>query len=266
MTDSVPTTLASCLELLNTIPDDDLEPLYASSDEPNYAAEYTRMVLQELLATGDPSSRDEDGCTALYHARFCPQLLNALLAAGLTPTTCSEEETAALLDIYLPLSTIRLLLEAGASPNVKDSDFATPLHYACDADDAERVRLLLAHGADPNALWGDEQTTLFYAKSPEVAEMLLAAGADVNAESLDCYRPIHEANAAVTRVLLNHGAVVQHTQLYGVTALALTEDEEKIALLRKAGARLLSQDIDYAARHLPKARLEAWLKLCGGAV
>ncbi len=127
------------------------------------------------------------------------------------------------------------------------------------------MRLLLAHGADPNALWRDGESVLFSAQSAEVAELLIAAGADVNAESIDSYRPIHIANAAVTRVLLAHGAEPQHTQLYGVTALALTEDEEKIKLLRNAGARLICQDIDHAARHLPAVRLEAWLKLCGGS-
>ncbi len=252
MTDSVSTPLTYCLELLASIPESELD-------------KYNRMDLQELLATGDPNAKDEDGHSALYYAQDCPQLLLALLAAGCAPSACCDDELVCLLDEHLPLSTIRLLLEAGANPNVKDDGDgnATPLHYACDADDAERVRLLLAHGADPNALWWDEQTALFYAKSPEVAKMLLAAGADVNAESLDCYRPIHNANAAVTRVLLAHGAEVQHTQLYGVTALALTEDEEKIMLLRQAGARLICQDIEHAARHLPQKRLEAWLKLCG---
>ncbi len=252
MTDTMPSPMEHCLELLRTLPERELDG-------------YKREALQELLATGDPNARDEDGYSALYHALDCPQLLRALLDAGCSPADCSEEETLALLDVCVPLATIRLLLEAGANVNAQDEGDgnATPLHDACDADDARRVQLLLAHGADPNALWWDEQTSLFYARSAEVAEMLIAAGADVNAESLDGYRPIHEANTDVTRVLLTHGAEVHHTQLYGVTALALTEDAEKIGLLRAAGARPICQDIEHAAGHLPKRRLEAWLALCG---
>ncbi len=251
----MPTPIEHCLELLTALPDGELD-------------KYARLVLLELLSTGDTNAKDEDGFSAIYHALECPQMLRALLAAGCSPSACSEEELVCLLDEHVPLASIRLLLEAGANPNAKDEGDgdATPLHYACDADDALRVQLLLVHGADPNARWWDEQTALFYAKSAEVAEMLLAAGADVNAKSLDCYRPIHEANAAVTRVLLAHGAEVQHTQLYGVTALALTEDEEKIALLRQAGARLICQDIERAAQHLSKERLAGWWTLCGSSM
>lgn len=67
------------------------------------------------------------------------------------------------------LEIIRLLLEAGADPNVPDDEGTTPIFYAVDRENPELVRLLIAHGAEverPNgrgekvgerARWGSEE-------------------------------------------------------------------------------------------------------------
>jgi uncharacterized protein len=51
--------------------------------------------------------------------------------------------------------TMRLLLEAGADPNLRQQGGFTPLHSAAHNDDVEMARLLLEHGADP-ALAADD--------------------------------------------------------------------------------------------------------------
>lgn len=50
------------------------------------------------------------------------------------------------------LETMRVLLEAGADPNLRNLDGRTPLHEAafCFEKKPEVWRLLLEHGADPN--------------------------------------------------------------------------------------------------------------------
>ena len=45
--------------------------------------------------------------------------------------------------------TMRLLLEAGADPNMRQQGGFVPLHQAAHTDDVDMARLLLAHGADP---------------------------------------------------------------------------------------------------------------------
>ncbi len=44
----------------------------------SHVAEYTRMVLQELLSSGEANAKDEEENSTLYHARFCPRLLEAV--------------------------------------------------------------------------------------------------------------------------------------------------------------------------------------------
>jgi ankyrin repeat protein len=78
---------------------------------------------------------------------------------------------------------VRVLLRAGADPNMTDRDGSTPLYRASVQNMADNVRVLLAAGADPNvesgtgeeglplcgaASWGHEATV----------RALLAGGAD----------------------------------------------------------------------------------------
>jgi ankyrin repeat protein len=50
---------------------------------------------------------------------------------------------------------MRLLLEAGADPNLRQKGGFVPLHEAAHSDDVEMARLLLDHGADA-ALTADD--------------------------------------------------------------------------------------------------------------
>jgi ankyrin repeat protein len=88
-----------------------------------------------------------------------------------------------------------------------------------EATELEIVRMLLAHGADINARDSYDNTALMwavdYSGSPEKVEMLLKAGAPINATS-DSYTALDRAcdvggasNEKLPRtveMLLNHGA------------------------------------------------------------
>lgn len=119
---------------------------------------------------------------------------------------------------------VRLLLSAGADPNLLDKDYGSPLHYACWQGDGNggretsvteaTVRLLLESGADPN----------------QIARGLM---------------PLHEAvsgdwgSPTSVRVLLEYGAVVDALDEQGATPLMAAADRgerECIELLLAAGA------------------------------
>jgi len=155
--------------------------------------------------------------------------VTALLGEGLSPDSRDEGST--------PLYTAavqgeqalaRLLLDAGADPNLRSGDETegTPLCAAACHGQVEIVRALLAHGADPNLREDESWTPLRWAAShghEHVARELLAAGADP-----DVGAPLVEAARrgclGGVNALLEHGADPQVTDTEGRTALDLADE------------------------------------------
>jgi len=147
---------------------------------------------------------------------------------------------------------VRFLLAQGASVEARDDDGWTPLHWAAnqhgslplnplddEKDETEIVRLLLGMGADANARTTREkefmshfgplpeepgQTPLHLAASHiELAPLLVASGADVNAKDSLGQTPLHKAvrvrNIEGVEFLLTHGADINAQDNQGKTAL-----------------------------------------------
>jgi ankyrin repeat protein len=80
---------------------------------------------------------------------------------------------------------VRLLLDRGADPNIRDEgDNAYPLHFAAERGDLRVVQLLVEHGADPAGAGTTHELDVLgwavcfeYAFHPDVARYLLAHGA-----------------------------------------------------------------------------------------
>jgi hypothetical protein len=66
-----------------------------------------------------------------------------------------------------PLDAVKTLLAAGANPNVKAPDGATPLHQAVQARQVGIIRELVAAGARLDAVNKDNLTPLLLAEKPE---------------------------------------------------------------------------------------------------
>ena len=72
--------------------------------------------------------------------------------------------------------TVKVLLQAGADPNVQTNDGRTPLHHAAMGECAEIVTLLLEYGArcDLADSFGDLPTD--WARAPEITAIFRPDG------------------------------------------------------------------------------------------
>ncbi len=106
-----------------------------------------------------------------------PKLLNARGPEGSTPFMYAV--------LYTDAPTLERLIKLGADPNKRNDAGATALMWA--ALDLEKTRVLLAHGADVNAQSEDARTPLMIAAGrpggAPIVKLLLAHGANPNPTS-----------------------------------------------------------------------------------
>jgi ankyrin repeat protein len=139
-----------------------------------------------------------------------PKAANLAGAGGSTPLLYAA--------LYGNADTVRLLLESGAEPNIRNDGGATALMWA--VGDLEKTRLLLEHGADANGRSDDGRTPLLIAAgrygSSAVVKLLLDHGANPSVSSIGLLggmTPLAEAayagDAGVIRILTERGADVK---------------------------------------------------------
>ena len=150
------------------------------------------------------------------------------------------------------VADVSACLEHGAdATEVREGD--TPLHVALDAHRGPAViEVLLAAGADVNARDARNRTPLRRALDSGVPlgtiRVLLGAGADVNARDDLGWTPLHEAvrndATSVIGVLLDAGADVNVRNRGGATLLHMAFDRSPamFEMLREAGADLNARD------------------------
>ena len=174
-------------------------------------------------------------------------LLLTTIAAVLVVGCKQSEADSALIDAAVEnnLEGVKQLLAAGADVDAKVGGFIrgwTPLHFAARDGYKEIVELLIAEGANVNANNQYGYTPLHLATTKEVAALLISNGADVNAKIDEGWTSLHSAVAnghkEVVEVLIAKGADVNAKDDDGDTPLLYAYSHWEIAnLLRKHGAK-----------------------------
>ena len=118
-----------------------------------------------------------------------PKQLQVQLAAGVNPDKSFDDVLDGINLLYAAvalsrnLDVIKCLLNAGANPNVKWENQATPIFEAVTDSQVECLKVLIGKGADVNAKMSNGQTPLILAaakNSRHCVAVLLDAGADID--------------------------------------------------------------------------------------
>jgi len=196
-------------------------------------AAVTRLVAEHPESAGE---RDAQGVSALLHACY---LRRQDVVDALLPRLGALDllEAAAVGDLG---QVQRLLGEPGTEVDRRSGDGFTALHYAAFFGRPEIAGALIAAGADVGAVASTPMAvqplpSAAATSQRDVAERLLAAGADPNARQHGGFVPLHSAaqngDQALAELLLRQGADPARETDDGrsVAAVARTAGHEQLA-------------------------------------
>ena len=177
------------------------------------------------------------------------EVVEALLDSGAKVNARNPRGTTALMCARSgPL--VARLLEAGAEVNLTDGSGRNALFEVVEFAESEAVKLLLDAGAEPNVQDPDsEETVLMRAAEnredgAEIVVMLLAAGAEMNADGLSgtaLSRALSRGSLATVRALIDAGARMEIPNWFPpleAAASSTTDGFEKVEVLLEAGVVL----------------------------
>jgi ankyrin repeat protein len=169
----------------------------------------TPAEVHRLLEAGAKVNvKDDIGESPLHLAvrRGSLEIVEELLAANANVNAKSKNGSTPLHLLvenseYRNLEIARRLIENGADVNAKRRKTSwSMLHWAASGNDTELTELLLSAGADVDEQANsNRETPLHVTKAVAVADLLLDAGANVNAGDKEGFSPLFRAIASPTK-------------------------------------------------------------------
>ena len=180
-------------------------------------------VVEYLIKYGaDKTTTTIDGKTPLFKAAESGHKDTVKLLIG-----AETENTMILATKGGNISVVRMLLDAGADPNMKSSRGDTPLLMSANEGNLGITKLLLQRGAQPNIVGRSGYTPLHQAAcngNIDVVKELLEKGADPNMTSLFGSTPLHftvlqctQGKKEMVKLLMDFGADVNIADGVGKT-------------------------------------------------
>ncbi|MBM7558121.1 ankyrin repeat domain-containing protein [Halanaerobacter jeridensis] len=227
------------------------------------------------------------GVTALMYAakNGDVDMINKLIEEGADVTAKDNMGRTALMMAVMNPEAVKLLIKKGANVNVKSDKGKTALMYAAAARNIKSIKILLANEANANARDNKGRTALDFAvlerdsrivkrekkiakmliknglksktalfksidkERPEVVEILIEEGADVNVRTDDgrtaLMKAIGENNSEIVKVLIKGGANVNAKDNNGQTALMKAVNKRNkyvVKMLIENGANVNAKD------------------------
>ena len=192
-------------------------------------------IINTLLNAGaDPNIAVTDGNTCLHYAaqdRFFPkEAIRAAINKGANVNATNHKNQTVVLLACKKGNTniINMLLDAGADPNVADTNGYTCLHATAYCGVRQGVfQAIIDHGVDVNATNKQNQTALLVActqQNTDLINTLLNAGADPSIADTNGDTCLHQAvtqssSKAILQAIIDHGAEVNATNHENQTAL-----------------------------------------------
>jgi ankyrin repeat protein len=227
----------------------DKSSMQANNEALLEAAEQDNLnEVRQLLAAGaDANYSDESGHSPLAEASYGGnvEIVRALLAAGARPNPRDrrndDNPLMRAIDSGEP-EVARILIQAGADVNAKRRDGTFPLYLAVRGGQREIVQDLLRAGVRLETERHGE-TSLLAAlgkRDEEMVKLLIAAGADVNANrSMALAMAIDEGDLEMVRLLIRSGVLVNakfDNKMTPLMMAALYSRPAMVNELLKAGA------------------------------